>query len=225
MFPLGEMYKTDVKQLALEAGLSRLANKKESYGICFVGKRNFKEFISEYIGDKKGDYMDIETGEIIGKHDGIHNFTLGQNIKLAGSRDKMFVTRKMTNQQRLLVAPGRNHPASYSDLVFTDAPHWIDFSPFENKDGHRKSVIAAEFRFQHTKPLVPCKIYCGEDGLIIKLHRPLRALTAGQYATVYKNGECLGSARIVNVGPSEQFREKGNGDLAANSQDRIVLGI
>lgn len=206
MFPLGKMYKRDVKKLAVEAGLSRVANKKESYGMCFIGKRNFKEFISEYIGDNAGDFIDIETGKILGHHNGIHNFTLGQNIKIAGCRKKMFISRKMSDKRTMLVVPGSDHPALYADLVFTDTPHWIDSSPFESKDGQKQSVLMAKFCFQHVDPLVPCTIYCSKNGLIVRLEQPLRALTPGQYATFYKDDECLGSARILEPGPSEQFR-------------------
>lgn len=219
MFPLGKMYKKDVKKLAIEAGLSELANKKESYGICFIGKRNFKEFISEYIGENAGDFVDIETGKIIGRHNGIHNFTLGQNIKICGCREKMYITRKMPDKCTMLVAPGRNHPAFYSDMVFTDAPHWIDSSPFERTGSRRRSVFDAEFCFQHIDPLVSCKIYSLTNGLIVKLNQSLRALTPGQYATFYKNGECLGSARIIKPGPSEQFNDKVNENQEFDSKD------
>lgn len=206
MFPLGNLLKKDVKRLAMESGLEKIANKKESYGICFIGKRNFKEFISEYIGNNSGDFIDIESGKILGQHDGIHNYTLGQNIKLLGCKEKMFVYRKMSDKRTLLVAPGRRHSSFYSDLVFTDNPYWINSSPFSTDTGRTLHVVTSKFCFQHIDPLVPCTIYCSKNGLIIKLNESLRALTPGQYATFYKNDECLGSARIITPGPSNIYK-------------------
>lgn len=206
MFPLGDLLKSDVKRMAAEAGLAAIAQKKESMGICFVGKRPFKEFIAEYIAPKRGTFVDIETGKVIGEHDGFHNFTIGQSILKKGQRRKLYVLRKMSDGETILVAGGLKNPAFYSDMLFTKKPHWIDHSPF---DGRAKSVnvVDLKFCFQHIKPLEPCNVTVSnaDNGLLVHLKRPLRALAPGQYAVFYRNEECLGSAQILAPGVSQRL--------------------
>ncbi|EGI62794.1 Mitochondrial tRNA-specific 2-thiouridylase 1 [Acromyrmex echinatior] len=94
MFPLGNYLKNHVKVMAMQAGLCQIARKKESTGICFVGKREFQDFISEYIADKPGNYIDLDSGLQIGKHNGIHKRTIGQRCKIAGCLKPYYVFNK-----------------------------------------------------------------------------------------------------------------------------------
>uniref|UniRef100_A0A1I7S768 tRNA-5-taurinomethyluridine 2-sulfurtransferase n=1 Tax=Bursaphelenchus xylophilus TaxID=6326 RepID=A0A1I7S768_BURXY len=83
MFPIGDQIKSNVKKMAVEMGLNEVAEKKESMGLCYVGKRRkFSEFLEKYIPDKKGNLVDIETAEVIGEHNGIHHFTIGKRVAI-----------------------------------------------------------------------------------------------------------------------------------------------
>lgn len=196
MFPVGDMLKENVKRLAGEIGLTEIARKKESMGICFIGKRNFNEFISEYIAPLPGTFVDIETGKVVGKHDGIHYLTLGQRTRLVGMKQKTYVLRKMSDKRTILVASGHDNCLFYSDLMTTTKPHWIDKSPFEHS-----AVVELKFCFQHVDPLENCRVVKLNDGLVIQLERPLRSVTPGQYAVLYRDNECLGSAKIITTFP------------------------
>lgn len=212
MFPIGVLIKSDVKRLAIEAGLNAIAQKKESMGICFVGKRPFKDFISEYIAPKPGTFVDIDTGKVIGRHDGFHNFTIGQGILKEGQRQKMYVLRKMPDGKTILIASGLDNPAFFSDMLFTKEAHWIDRSPF----AQNVNVVELKFCFQHIKPLELCHVTRTNDsrGLLVKLRQPLRAIAPGQYAVFYRNDECLGSAQILTPGPSQQLVEFGTDNVS-----------
>ncbi|XP_076241076.1 mitochondrial tRNA-specific 2-thiouridylase 1 isoform X2 [Calliopsis andreniformis] len=201
MFPLGDYLKSNVKQIAQEAGLNLVANKKESMGICFVGKRDFQDFISEYIADKPGDFIDIENGKVVGKHRGFHHWTVGQRTKISSGSEAYFVYKKDHEQNNILVVPGTDHPGLYSDLVKTETPHWISEEP-STLSGYT-NLINCHFRFQHRDALVPCIVHKTLDNkLLIRISQPLRAITEGQFAVLYNGEECLGSATISYPGPS-----------------------
>lgn len=203
MFPLGDLLKPDVKRLAAGSGLERIARKRESTGICFVGKRNFTDFIGDYIADRPGVFQCIASGKVLGTHSGIHRWTLGQRVRqLGGGHAKpLFVARKCERTNVIFVASGTEHPALYTRWLYAVRPRWIDRSPLESRNSE---IIECSFRFQHTKPLVGCTVMAaGNDGgLIVRLSQPQRAITPGQFAVFYAGEECLGSARIVSPGPS-----------------------
>ncbi len=222
MFPLGDLWKTEVKKIAREAGMDRISRKRESTGICFVGKRNFDEFIREvsarkftfskcstfkqtdsyqYIEDKPGNFIDFDTGKILGSHNGIHYWTLGQRCRIVSNPKPMFILTKNSVDNSIIVTAGTDHPALFTDIVYTGTPYWIVKNPMDNGN-----IIRCLFRFQHTKELVNCvMVRTGSGGLLVKLDKALRALTPGQYAVFYRDGECLGSARITDPGPSLYF--------------------
>jgi tRNA-specific 2-thiouridylase len=162
-----------------------------------VGKRPFKAFIREFIADNPGKFVDIDSGKILGEHQGIHHWTLGQRTGLWDVKGS-FVYKKDVSTNTIYCCSGTNHPLLFSDLFFTEDPYWIRKNPLE-----KSNVFQCEFRFQHTKPKVACRVCkSSADGskLLIKLSTPLRSLTPGQYAVFYKEGECLGSSRIFNSG-------------------------
>ncbi|XP_014670864.1 PREDICTED: mitochondrial tRNA-specific 2-thiouridylase 1-like [Priapulus caudatus] len=201
MFPLSDLTKDQVKRIASEAGMDFLVKKKESMGICFIGSRDFKKFIRQYLDAKPGNFVDCDTGEVVGRHAGIHNYTLGQRCRLGGKPHKYYVARKHVKTREVEVAAGTHHPALYSNSMTTGPAYWIDEQPPARlRAGGRLDCL---FRFQHGKPLVPCTVTrASDDGLDISLSVPQRALTPGQYATLYDGRECLGSARIQHVGPT-----------------------
>ncbi|XP_017006690.2 mitochondrial tRNA-specific 2-thiouridylase 1 [Drosophila takahashii] len=204
MFPLGDLHKSQVKQLAGKIGLQRLAEKKESTGICFVGKRNFKDFIKEYISSRRGPFLDIDSGDIVGHHEGIHQWTVGQRCRLSSYRQPYFVARKDAKINAIYVASGHDHPALLSNRINIDPPNWLC------EESRRRLVeersLRCRFRFQHTKPLVGCQLKMGAPGsdYLVQLDAPLRAITPGQYAVFYDETACLGSARILSADPLEK---------------------
>ncbi|XP_014358828.2 mitochondrial tRNA-specific 2-thiouridylase 1 [Papilio machaon] len=196
MFPLANLLKTTVRDIARDEGLIQVANKRDSTGICFIGKRRFQDFIEDYIETKKGLFIDFDTGQPVGEHSGIHKWTVGQKCCLANYKHSYFVFKKDLNTNNIYVVAGTEHSALWNNLCFTTEPHWIHSEPEELQ---HNSVLHCYFRFQHTKPLVKCRTTKNSEGLTIFLDKRLRALTEGQFGVLYKNDECLGSAKIKNV--------------------------
>ncbi|ERL95676.1 hypothetical protein D910_00106, partial [Dendroctonus ponderosae] len=167
-----------------------------------------------YIPDKPGQFVDLDTAEIVGEHTGIHKWTLGQRSRLESLPEPFFICGKNVENNIIYVVSlmksvahywlltrwsGTNHPSLYSTLCSTSDAHWIHSDPQELQNN---KVLNCDFKFQHTQNRVKCKLCKLSTGLVVKLETPLRALTPGQYAVFYNGQECLGSARIVNVGPS-----------------------
>ncbi|KOC65560.1 Mitochondrial tRNA-specific 2-thiouridylase 1 [Habropoda laboriosa] len=200
MFPVGEYLKGDVKTIAQQANLDIILKKKESMGICFIGKRRFKDFISEYLPDKPGNLIDLDTGKIIGKHRGFHHWTVGQKLNLPNFPLAYYIYKKDIETNNIIVVGGTDHPALYSDFVVTNTPHWISSEPSEFSSF---KLFDCDFRYQHRDTLIPCTIHQNsKNQLLIHVNQPLRAITEGQFAVLYKGEECLGSAVITFCGPS-----------------------
>jgi len=219
MFPVGELPKDVVKKIASQSGFPEIANKKESMGICFVGKksapgkRGFQEFISEYVPENPGNFVNIDTGEVLGRHAGLHHWTLGQKTKLNIDDNKYVVVDKDLKSNEIKVADDTKHPALYTENFFTSNPHWIAGAPDELRSPSSDRSMEAEFRFQNMSPLTQCVMsfnmsstsnweYLDQSSLVVSTAEPMRAVTPGQFAAFYRGDECLGSARIVRPGPS-----------------------
>jgi len=197
IFPLGNLEKTKVKQIATEAGLDKIAKKKESMGVCFIGKRNFHDFIEEYIEPKPGNFIDVETGAVLGTHRGTHKWTLGQRSLIRGKSVAYFVVELRPKTREVVVAPGTDHPSLFRQTFETDEVTWIQKKPPVDSQNINEGL----FRFQHVHPLASCSWSQLETGgSRVMLDMPLRALTAGQYAVFYQDDVCLGSGRISKLG-------------------------
>lgn len=131
LFPLGEYNKKDVYNLMREKlyGLNVLT-KRESMGVCFIGKRDFPTFLSNYINLTPGRFIDIDTGRILGYHRGKETYTVGQGAKLGGRKDKYFVVKKTKNTNDIFVAIGQDHPALFNDSLLVDGKSmsWVSGS-------------------------------------------------------------------------------------------------
>lgn len=123
---------------------------------------------------------------------------------------------------QIYAASGTDHPLLWSDIFFTENPFWIREHPFGDRN-----ILKCDFRFQHTKPKVNCTVYKGDQSgtkLLIKLDEPLRSITPGQYAVLYKDGECLGSSRITDCGTGPMIKhELSLEENNVNEKDRIVI--
>lgn len=219
MFPLAGLTKDYVKKIAAEAGFHHVLKKKESMGICFIGERNFENFILEYLEPKPGNFVSIEDGAVLATHKGWFTLTLGQRAKIGGQKDAMYVVDKDIVTGDVFVAPTTNHPALFRDTVRTDRFHWLTVDP--PPELARTQMLECHFRFLHQMPLIPCTVTLNMDGSVwISLSQPVRALTPGQFAVLYKGDECLGSGKITQLGPSEYTLQKGRERLVVAMQHK-----
>uniref|UniRef100_A0A8D0DH55 Mitochondrial tRNA-specific 2-thiouridylase 1 n=1 Tax=Sander lucioperca TaxID=283035 RepID=A0A8D0DH55_SANLU len=219
MFPLAGLTKEFVKKIAAEAGFHHVLKKKESMGICFIGERNFENFILEYLEPKPGNFVSIQDGAVMGTHKGWFTLTLGQRARIGGQRDPWFVVDKDIATGDVFVAPTTNHPALFRDTVRTERFHWVTVDP--PPELVKTHMMECHFRFIHQMPLTPCTVTLNMNGSVwISLSQPIRALTPGQFAVLYKGDECLGSGKIVQLGPSEYTLQQGRERMAAATQHR-----
>ncbi|XP_059367922.1 mitochondrial tRNA-specific 2-thiouridylase 1 isoform X2 [Carassius carassius] len=162
IFPLAGLTKDFVKKIAAEAGFQHVLKKKESMGICFIGERDFENFILE--------------------------------------------------------GPTTNHPALFRDTIQTDRFHWITEEP--PVELVRTQMMECLFRFNNRMPLTPCTVTLNLDGSVwIMLKETIRALTPGQFAVLYKGDECLGSGKIIRLGPTKFTLQKGQNCLNCPPKD------
>ncbi|MBC6138325.1 tRNA 2-thiouridine(34) synthase MnmA [Listeria innocua] len=193
MFPLGGMEKTEVREIATKAGLAT-ANKKDSTGICFIGERNFKQFLSEYLPAQPGDMRTLN-GEVLGKHDGLMYYTIGQRhgLGIGGDGEPWFVVGKDLKNNVLFVEQGFHHDSLYSDsLIATD----ISFTT--NSEKPKTFECTAKFRYRQTDTKVTVNMR--EDGTAeVVFADPVRAITPGQAVVFYDGDICLGGGTIDTV--------------------------
>jgi tRNA-specific 2-thiouridylase len=188
LFPVGDLMKRDVRAIAAEAGLST-ALKKDSTGICFIGERNFKEFLMRYLPAQPGDMVD-ETGRVIGRHDGLMYYTLGQRRGLGiggrscGTGDSWFVIGKDIKRNLLIVQQGE-HEELYSTALTTGKPNWIGGSA-----PSKTFECTAKFRYRQTDQKV--WVYAEENSCTVRFASLQRAVTPGQWAVFYDGEVCLG---------------------------------
>ncbi|WP_134700070.1 tRNA 2-thiouridine(34) synthase MnmA [Ammoniphilus sp. YIM 78166] len=192
MFPIGHLPKSRVRELAKEAGLAT-ANKKDSTGICFIGERNFKEFLSSYLPAKPGEIQTLD-GEVKGRHDGLMYYTLGQRQGLgiggAGTGEPWFVVSKDLERNILYVGQGSNHPALYSDGLLATDLSWVS-------DQEPASSFSCTAKFRYRQPDQGVTVHLLPDrSCHVVFDQPQKAITPGQAVVFYKGEECLGGGII-----------------------------
>ncbi|XP_019364923.1 PREDICTED: mitochondrial tRNA-specific 2-thiouridylase 1 [Gavialis gangeticus] len=208
IFPLGGLTKSFVKKIAAENGIHHVLARKESMGICFIGKRDFERFILQYLEPHPGNFVSIEDNRVLGTHQGLFLYTLGQRARLGGLKDAWFVVDKDITTGSVFLAPSTDHPALYRDLMRTNRVHWIAEEP--PAELIRDNMMECLFKFQHQMALEPCMLTLNQDGTVwVTLAKPIRALTPGQFAVFYKGDECLGSGKISRLGPSLYTLQQG----------------
>lgn len=192
LFPLGNIEKHHVRDIAKQAGL-HTASKKDSTGICFIGKRKFPEFISNYISSKEGFFLD-ENGKRIGKHSGAHLYTRGQRkgLGIGGQGDAWYVASKDIVNNTVNVVQGENHPALFSQSILIDSLHII------NKDVDFPDRV--EIRIRHRGALEKATLKLGKkQETTITFDTPVWGVSKGQYAAVYTGNICIGGGKIVEL--------------------------
>lgn len=195
LFPLGEMPKSKVRELAKEANLPN-ASRKDSQGICFLGKINYKDFIKRHIGIKVGDIIEIETGKKLGSHEGFWFYTIGQRKGLGLGGGPWFVVKKDIHKNIIYVSKGYDTPLQYGRVIKLSEPNWITYNPFE--DGERE--VKLSFKIRH----VP-EFHTGilkndhEQGLVLYSDQDVQGIAPGQFTIFYTEDKkiCLGSSLIT----------------------------
>jgi len=195
LFPLGSYLKREVREIAREAGLPN-AEKKDSTGICFIGERPFQEFLARYLPKKPGEIKTPE-GKVVGQHDGLMYYTLGQRqgLKIGGSRESTgepwFVAAKDMASNELIVVQGHDHPLLLSDGLKASQLHWIS-----DEDPETNWVYAAKTRYRQAD--APCEIDAVNNQEVdIQFGQKQWAVTPGQSAVVYESNVCLGGGIIT----------------------------
>ncbi|MFC5471687.1 tRNA 2-thiouridine(34) synthase MnmA [Cohnella suwonensis] len=196
MFPIGHLNKPDVRRIAEAAGLAT-AKKKDSTGVCFIGERNFKEFLSQYLPAKPGNMVDLVSGEVKGRHDGLMYYTLGQRQGLgiggSGNGEPWFVAGKDLESNTLSVVQGDAHPSLFSVALTATGVNWI--APEQPSATFR---CVAKFRYR--QPDQGVTVVPQADGTCrIEFDAPQKAVTPGQAVVFYEGDVCLGGGTIDKV--------------------------
>lgn len=196
MFPIGHLPKPEVRRIAEEAGLYT-AKKKDSTGVCFIGERNFKQFLSQYLPAMPGEMVDIVSGEVKGRHDGLMYYTLGQRQGLgiggSGTGEPWFVADKDLQHNILYVVQGDAHPSLYSESLLATNMNWI--LPDESAETIQ---CTAKFRYRQPDQEVTVQKLAGGEALITFAERQ-KAITPGQAVVLYDGDICLGGGIIDKV--------------------------
>ena len=192
LFPIGELEKPEVRKIALEYDLS-VAKKKDSTGICFIGERNFKEFLQNYLPAQPGN-MVTSDGKIVGRHDGLMYYTIGQRhgLGIGGPGEAWFVVGKNPEQNELIVGQGDEQELLYANRCIIRGINIIN-APLVNTD-----TLSAKFRYRANDIRVAIK-YIDEDTIEVKTLEPVKAMTPGQACVFYDGEYCLGGGTIDEV--------------------------
>ena len=196
MFPVGSLTKAEIRDIARQNNLP-VSEKKDSTGVCFIGERDFKSFLKTYLPAQPGE-MRTPEGKLVGRHDGLMYYTLGQRrgLGIGGSGDgrRWFVVGKDIKNNVLLVEQGEDSSLLYSKNTVIEELTWIS--------GETPLIpgqsMACQARFRHRQPLQEVCVTPMDDGRArVDFAVPQRAITPGQSAVLYRGEECLGGGIIV----------------------------
>lgn len=192
LFPIGDMVKQDVRELALKYDLP-VAGKKDSTGICFIGERNFKEFLKNYIPAQPGN-MVTSDHKIVGRHEGLMYYTIGQRhgLGIGGPGDAWFVIGKNPKDNELIVGQGDEQELLYANRAIIKDINIIN-PPLVNTP-----TLTAKFRYRAPDVVVTIK-YLDDNTIEVKTKEPVKAMTPGQACVFYDGEYCLGGGTIDEV--------------------------
>jgi tRNA-specific 2-thiouridylase len=194
LFPVGNLLKSEVREIARAARMPT-AGKKDSTGICFIGERPFREFLERYLPKRPGE-MVTPDGRVVGEHQGLAYYTLGQRqgLSIGGPGEPWFVAAKELERNRLVVVQGHDHPALLSRRLTAIEPSWIaGHGPPEN------ARLAAKTRYRQADASCVVRTI-STSGFTLEFDRPQWAVTPGQSAVIYDGDRCLGGGIIETAG-------------------------
>jgi tRNA-specific 2-thiouridylase len=222
LFPIGELLKPEVREIAKKAGLAT-AEKKDSQGLCFIGKVHLPDFLQQRLEPKKGKVIEVPAdratfsngwadddlenltkpyalqpslGEVVGEHNGAHFYTIGQRrgLNIGGYEKPLFVIGTDTNKNVIYTGSGDDHPGLYRKGLFIPIAdvHWVR-TDLKLAVGESKKYLA---RIRYRQPLENCTLHQRENGLYIIFERAQRGVTPGQFAAWYEGEELIGSGVI-----------------------------
>ena len=189
LFPLGDITKPEVRRMAEELDLA-VADKKDSTGICFIGERNFKEFLNNYLPAHDGDIIDVVTKEVVGRHGGVLYYTIGQRkgLGIGGNQGRWFVVGKNVEKNELYVANSHSTEWLNSDSCLVSQVNWFKDVSFPVKG-------TAKFRYRQKDNEVTIEPY-NDELYIVKYPQTVSSVTPGQQAVFYDGDVCLGGGVI-----------------------------
>lgn len=193
LFPIGHMTKREVRALAEELELP-VAHKKDSTGICFIGERDFREFLKNYLPAQPGQIVEIDTNRVLGPHQGIMYYTIGQRkgLNIGGPGGPWFVVGKNYDENILYVASSDQIDYLLSDAALITDVNWISGKPEDN------FACTAKFRYRQKDNPVTLH-YIDETTLLVTFQNKVKAVTPGQAAVFYDGEICLGGGTIDKV--------------------------
>jgi len=222
LFPIGELTKPEVRDIARKIGLTT-AEKKDSQGLCFIGKVHLPDFLQQQLEPKKGKVIEVpedstifnngwskedlvhltgpydlspEVGTVVGEHNGAHYYTIGQRkgLNLGGFPKPLFVIGTDTASNIIYTGQGEDHPGLYREGLFIAARevHWVR-EDLRMQTGERKTYLV---RIRYRQPLDRAELIVREEGLYILFENPQRGVAPGQFAAWYEGDELIGSGVI-----------------------------
>lgn len=196
VFPLADIDKKQVRKIAEELNLN-IADKKDSTGVCFIGERNFKEFLKNYLPAKKGKIINIDNNEVLKEHDGVLYYTIGQRkgLNIGGPGGPWFVIGKDVKNNILYVAEKENNPWLLSTSCRVVDMNWLS--------DERPTRAYAKFRYRQKDNEVKIK-YVNDNELYLEYPYKVAGVTPGQEAVIYLADRCLGGGKIYDVFHQDQ---------------------
>jgi tRNA-uridine 2-sulfurtransferase len=221
LFPIGELTKPQVREMAKARGIAT-ADKKDSQGLCFIGKVHLPEFLQQRLEPRKGSVIAVaadspifsaepvddldelvkpfqlqpDSGKIVGQHSGAHYYTMGQRkgLNLGGFSEPLFVIGTDTEKNIIYTGMGEEHPGLFRRGLFIPSQdvHWIREDMALTPGSSKEYAV----RIRYRQPLQHCVIHCREQGLYLHFREPQRSITPGQFAAWYEGDELIGSGVI-----------------------------
>lgn len=193
MFPIGNHTKPEIRKIAEQANMPS-AGRKDSQGICFLGKVNYNDFLLRYVGEKPGRIVELETGKILGKHNGFWFHTIGQRKGLGLSQGPWFVVKKDTDENVIYVSNGYDPLSQYSDTIRLNGFHYISGNPWSDLTQPQPVT----FKIRHTPEFTEGSVFMQNGKMMLKSSVPLSGIAAGQFGVLYDTQSklCYGSGEI-----------------------------
>ncbi len=195
IFPIGDMPKSRVREIAIETGMPN-AYRKDSQGICFLGKIDYNDFIRRHLGERPGPIIEIETGRKLGMHRGFWFHTIGQRKGLGLSGGPWYVVKKNVHDNVVYVSNGYDTEKQYGHTLHLDEMHWITLDPWKNGCDN----VEITFKNRHTPEFFNARLtHVRDREYVIQSERRVQGIAPGQFAVIYDRDShlCYGSGVIT----------------------------